>query len=46
MINTVKVTIFYHGEALQETDGNIAGFSEGELLTDADAGSAIELLLR
>lgn len=44
MADGVGITVLDHGEALQEAYGHIAGFGEGELLADADAGAAIELV--
>jgi hypothetical protein len=45
VVDTIKVPVLGHGEALQQADSDVAGFGEGELLADADAGAAVELCL-
>ncbi len=45
VIDTVKVTVLYRREPLQEPDSHVGCFGQSELLADANAGSAIELLV-
>ncbi len=37
-----RISAFDAREFLHQTDGGVAGFCEGELLANADSGSAVE----